>query len=998
MATSNAPPSDLLLSEVIQTIFEAIHATKNVHLQNENFKKLSLYLEKTAFILQELIKLDINDSGSLLSAINELNKHVSEAKTLADQYTNMNRIYLLLNSKKTVTSLEKNTKDLGAALNLFAPLIPANGVGEEIVNLSKIMSDSKYRITFAEDDIMDKIELAIRERNVDRSYANNLLVSIADAVGISTEQSVLRTEYEGFRHEMEKMETTADVPETLQIEQIVGLLGKADIIATAEEREKKYFSKRNSLGRQPLEPLQSFYCPITGDVMEDPVETPTGHSFERGAIEKWLTEENSLCPVTKTPLKSSALRTNKTLRQSIEEWRDRNTMIVIGSMKSRILSEDEEEVIICLGKLKVLILERDLHQEWVMMEDYLPVLVSLLSTKNSEIRSHVLVILRILATNHDDRKESIAKTDDAIKLIACSLARKIEESKLALQLLTALSDNDLARNMIANTQGCILLLVTMSGSDDPQAANDAKQLLDNLSSVNQNIVQMAKANYFGPLLHLLASGPESVQLLMVETLSELEMTDHGKLMVCENGTIELLIPMLSHNDIDMKKAAILALEKLSGVPQNGLEMIRQNATEILLGILFRESLSNPILVEKIVAIVMNLALSLTSPEADQMENLFLESEEDVFKLFSLISLNGPNVQQNVLRTFLAVCQSASGLNIRNTLRKICSVQVLVQLCEHENQTVRSNSVKLFCTLTKDGDDEAFMEHVGPKCVDTLLKITNTSDSIEEAVAAMQIISNLPRKPQMTQWIHEAGALRVIISILSNHFHKPEIMVESASGALCRFTISSNQELQKKVAETGVIPVIISLLDSGSGLTKKNIAVSLGQFSESSNSLTRPVEQKSSLFACCFGSPDMGCAVHSGICTTESSFCLLEANAINPLVKVLDEPDFGACEAALDALLTLVNGEQLQKGSKVLEGGGAVAKMVKLLSSPSVRLQEKALVALERIFRLPEYKQKYKMSAQMPLVEITQRGSSGMKSVAAKILAHLNVLHEQSSFF
>lgn len=259
------------------------------------------------------------------------------------------------------------------------------------------MLEEKYRETSTELEVNEKIELGIRERNLDRSYANNLLKSIADAVGISTEQSVLRQEYEDFKHEMENVNT-------LQAEQIVALLGKADILATVEEREKKYFSKRNSLGRQPLEPLQSFYCPITCEVMDDPVETPSGHSFERHAIVKWLSEENDLCPITKTPLKVSCLRTNKTLRQSIEEWRDRNTMIFIGSMKSRIVSNDEEDVVASLGKLKDLCLERELHQDWMMMEDYLPVLVSLLATKNRKIRSHALVILRILATDHDDRK------------------------------------------------------------------------------------------------------------------------------------------------------------------------------------------------------------------------------------------------------------------------------------------------------------------------------------------------------------------------------------------------------------------------------------------------------------------------------------------------------------------------------------------------------------------------------------------------------------------
>ncbi|GJT67943.1 U-box domain-containing protein 44-like protein [Tanacetum coccineum] len=448
------------VSVAISTTLDTIQATQSTPIQKQNFNKLLSYLRKIQIILPELTKCNIEDSETLKSAIHLLTKHISSTNTLALECTTKNKIYLLLNSKKIVTGLENHTKEISAALKLLPPLISNNGLSEEILALSNLMLEEKYRETSKELELNEKIELGIRERNLDKSYANNLLKSIADAVGISTEQTVLRQEYEDFKREMENINT-------LQAEQIVALLGKADILATVEEREKKYFSKRNSLGRQPLEPLQSFYCPITCEVMEDPVETPSGHSFERHAIEKWLSEGNDLCPITKTPLKVSGLRTNKTLRQSIEEWRDRNTMIFIGSMKSRIVSNDEEDVVASLGKLKDLCLERELHQEWMMMEDYLPVLVSLLATKNRKIRSHALVILRILATDHDERKENIAKTDNAIKLIVCSLARNIEESKLALHLLLVLSDNDMARNIIGNSQGCILLLVTISGSDDP---------------------------------------------------------------------------------------------------------------------------------------------------------------------------------------------------------------------------------------------------------------------------------------------------------------------------------------------------------------------------------------------------------------------------------------------------------------------------------------------------------------------------------------------------
>ncbi|KAG6752644.1 hypothetical protein POTOM_042669 [Populus tomentosa] len=123
-----------------------------------------------------------------------------------------------------------------------------------------------------------------------------------------------------------------------------------------------------------------------------------------------------------------------------------------------------------------------------------------------------------------------------------------------------------------------------------------------------------------------------------------------------------------------------------------------------------------------------------------------------------------------------------------------------------------------------------------------------------------------------------------------------------------------------------------------------------------------------------------------------------ANALEPLVRMLGEADLGVCEASLDALLTLIDGQKLQSGSKVLAEANAIVQIIKLLSSPSARVQEKTLGALERIFLLFEFKHKYGNSAKMSLVDITQRGSSSMKSQAAKLLAQLNVLNEQSSYF
>jgi hypothetical protein len=62
----------------------------------------------------------------------------------------------------------------------------------------------------------------------------------------------------------------------------------------------------------------SFYCSITLDLMRMPVIDPDGRTFERDAIFNWI-RENSTSPVTRSALAVSQLRSNKALRDLIED-------------------------------------------------------------------------------------------------------------------------------------------------------------------------------------------------------------------------------------------------------------------------------------------------------------------------------------------------------------------------------------------------------------------------------------------------------------------------------------------------------------------------------------------------------------------------------------------------------------------------------------------------------------------------------------------------------
>ena len=69
--------------------------------------------------------------------------------------------------------------------------------------------------------------------------------------------------------------------------------------------------------------FSSMQCPITHDMMRDPVIASDGHSYEREAIERWFSMGKNTSPKTNAVLTSLQLTPNHSLRQTIEEYQSR---------------------------------------------------------------------------------------------------------------------------------------------------------------------------------------------------------------------------------------------------------------------------------------------------------------------------------------------------------------------------------------------------------------------------------------------------------------------------------------------------------------------------------------------------------------------------------------------------------------------------------------------------------------------------------------------------
>ena len=82
------------------------------------------------------------------------------------------------------------------------------------------------------------------------------------------------------------------------------------------------FVPNKSISNEPVSPRTipfSMCCPITLEIMKDPVVAVDGTSYERSSIEKWYTS-NSTLPVCGSTISDKRLYPNNALKIKIIQW------------------------------------------------------------------------------------------------------------------------------------------------------------------------------------------------------------------------------------------------------------------------------------------------------------------------------------------------------------------------------------------------------------------------------------------------------------------------------------------------------------------------------------------------------------------------------------------------------------------------------------------------------------------------------------------------------
>ena len=101
--------------------------------------------------------------------------------------------------------------------------------------------------------------------------------------------------------------------------------------------ENKALRRTSALALAQLRALdkagRELQCPLTMDIVRDPVVSRYGHVFEREQIEHYV-KETGLCPMTRQPLRLEDLFRDRALQTIAAAWREARRVAERGGKRS----------------------------------------------------------------------------------------------------------------------------------------------------------------------------------------------------------------------------------------------------------------------------------------------------------------------------------------------------------------------------------------------------------------------------------------------------------------------------------------------------------------------------------------------------------------------------------------------------------------------------------------------------------------------------------------
>lgn len=378
------------------SISEVTELVVDIETEHEIFMDIGCFLHRTSPAVMEL-QTTAHSPPNVVEILNSLSKDVESAKELVTQFKTMDISTADLGVKDILVELESLIRNIGEGLNL----IPSSTFqGQEyaecaIKSLSREMKSANIQMRsnqqYEPGDGGEHSRVKMEEEEHEEVMETDLYEVHADA-SRDNSSSFVDTQ----NNEMPRL-----------MDFLRGM---------SFGRQRSYGSSSKSLKTLPqvaeyMEPLyETFFCPLTKKIMEDPVTIGSGVTYERKAITEWFNKceeglQDIVCPLTGYKLESRTVNSNLALKITIDEWKERNEATRIKVARAALsLASSESMIREALKDLLHLGRKKKYNKVQIRNVGIIPLLVQLMEHELRKVRCEAIETLQLLVEDDEESK------------------------------------------------------------------------------------------------------------------------------------------------------------------------------------------------------------------------------------------------------------------------------------------------------------------------------------------------------------------------------------------------------------------------------------------------------------------------------------------------------------------------------------------------------------------------------------------------------------------
>ncbi|XP_073291558.1 U-box domain-containing protein 9-like [Primulina huaijiensis] len=358
---------------------------------------------------------------------------------------------------------------------------------------------------------------------------------------------------------------------------------------------------------------EEFKCPLSKELVRDPVIVATGQTYDRPFIQKWLKSGNRTCPITQQVLSHTILTPNHLIRDMIAQWCKDH-----GIKMPESVQYTNEEVLTEADRVHFI---------------YLLEKMSSSASDQKEAAKE----LRLLTKRMPSFRALFSESVDFIPQLLSPLSKSKSQTEFHLELqedlittLLNLSIHDNNKKLVAETPVVIPLLMDALRSGTIETRSNAAAALFTLSALDSNKELIGKSGALKPLIDLLN---EEYSITMRDTASaifNLCIIHENKLRAVRDGAVRAILKKIKSR---MHVDELLSILAMLATNQKAIEeMAELGAVPCLLSIIRETSCARN--KENCIAILYTICLSYRSKWKE------IKDEENVFGTISHLAQNG----------------------------------------------------------------------------------------------------------------------------------------------------------------------------------------------------------------------------------------------------------------------------------------------------------------------------------------------------------------------